>query len=58
MAFDLVDGHDLYDIEPGEYDMIILAGKSGVRQHGRPAGYWRNNVEVTKSYLNYLIHVC
>lgn len=54
VAFDLVDGHDLYDIElRGEYDMIIhLAGKSGVRESiDDPAGYWRNNVEVTKRLL-------
>ena len=53
MAFDPVDGHDLYDIElRGEYDMIILAGKSGVRESmDDPAGYWRNNVEVTKRLL-------
>ena len=54
VAFDHVAGHDLYDIDlRGEYDMIIhLAGKSGVRESmDDPAGYWRNNVEVTKRLL-------
>ena len=36
-----------------EFDLIIhLAGKSGVRESiNDPAGYWRNNVEVTKRLL-------
>ena len=55
VGFDLQDGQDLYDIElKEEFDLIIhLAGKSGVRQSmDDPAGYWRNNVEVTKRLLN------
>jgi nucleoside-diphosphate-sugar epimerase len=51
IGFDLQDGHDLMDIElPEEFDIIIhLAGKSGVRESiNDPAGYWRNNVEVSK----------
>jgi len=55
VGFDLQDGQDLYDVEFNEeFDLIIhLAGKSGVRQSmDDPAGYWRNNVEVTKRILN------
>lgn len=51
VGMDLQDGHDLYDIELNEeFDLIIhLAGKSGVRESmNDPAGYWRNNVEVSK----------
>ena len=51
VGMDLQDGHDLYDIELNEeFDLIIhLAGKSGVRDSiNDPAGYWRNNVEVSK----------
>ena len=51
VGFDLQDGQDLYDIElKEEFDLIIhLAGKSGVRDSiNDPAGYWRNNVEVSK----------
>ena len=51
VGFDLQDGQDLYDIElREEFDLIIhLAGKSGVRESiNDPAGYWRNNVEVSK----------
>ena len=63
VGFDLVDGwdrdhlnnsQDLFDCELREnFDLIIhLAGKSGVRQSMEdPAGYWRNNVEVTKRLL-------
>ena len=42
---------DLNDCELNEeFDLIIhLAGKSGVRESiNDPAGYWRNNVEVSK----------
>jgi nucleoside-diphosphate-sugar epimerase len=55
ICFDLEDGQDLYDVELNEeFDMIIhLAGKSGVRASmDDPAGYWRNNVEVTKRLLS------
>jgi len=51
VGFDLQDGQDLYDVElKEEFDLIIhLAGKSGVRESTKdPAGYWRNNVEVSK----------
>ena len=51
VGFDLQDGQDLFDIElKEEFDLIIhLAGKSGVRESiNDPAGYWRNNVEVSK----------
>ena len=51
VGFDLQDGQDLYDIDlKEEFDLIIhLAGKSGVRESiNDPAGYWRNNVEVSK----------
>ena len=51
VGFDLQDGQDLYDVELNEnFDLIIhLAGKSGVRESlNDPAGYWRNNVEVSK----------
>ena len=51
VGFDLVDGDDLYDCQlREEFDLIIhLAGKSGVRESTKdPAGYWRNNVEVSK----------
>ena len=51
VGMDLQDGHDLYDVELNEeFDLIIhLAGKSGVRESiNDPAGYWRNNVEVSK----------
>ena len=54
VGFDLKDGHDLFDIDLNEeFDLIIhLAGKSGVRESiNDPAGYWRNNVEVTKRLL-------
>jgi len=54
VGFDLQDGQDLFDCELREnFDLIIhLAGKSGVRQSIEdPAGYWRNNVEVTKRLL-------
>lgn len=54
IGFDLQDGHNLMTIDlPEEFDMIIhLAGKSGVRESmNDPAGYWRNNVEVTKRLL-------
>lgn len=54
IGFDLQDGQDLYDVDlPEEFDLIIhLAGKSGVRESiNDPAGYWRNNVEVTKRLL-------
>ena len=54
VGFDLKDGHDLLDIDLNEeFDLIIhLAGKSGVRESiNDPAGYWRNNVEVTKRLL-------
>ena len=50
-GIDLKDGQDLYDCElPKNMDLVIhLAGKSGVRESMKdPAGYWRNNVEVTK----------
>lgn len=55
IGFDLQDGHDLIDIALNEeFDIIIhLAGKSGVRDSmADPAGYWRNNVEVTKRLLS------
>lgn len=42
---------DLYDCElPSDIDLVIhLAGLSGVRESMKnPAGYWRNNVEVSK----------
>ncbi len=51
VGFDLQDGDDLYDCDlKEEFDLIIhLAGKSGVRESiNDPAGYWRNNVEVSK----------
>src|SRR6056300_1343667 len=60
VGFDLQDGwekdgiinsQDLLDCElKEEFDLIIhLAGKSGVRESVKdPAGYWRNNVEVSK----------
>jgi UDP-glucuronate 4-epimerase len=60
IGFDLKDGwdrdkltnsQDLFDCElKEEFDLIIhLAGKSGVRESIKdPAGYWRNNVEVSK----------
>src|SRR5210317_2654025 len=54
VGFDLQDGQDLYDIDlKEEFDLIIhLAGKSGVRESiNDPAGYWRNNVEVSKRLL-------
>ena len=54
IGFDLLDGQDLFDIALlEEFDIIIhLAGKSGVRDSmDDPAGYWRNNVEVTKRLL-------
>jgi len=54
VGFDLIDGQDLLDIPLREnFDLIIhLAGKSGVRESmDDPAGYWRNNVEVTKRLL-------
>jgi nucleoside-diphosphate-sugar epimerase len=50
-GYDIQTGQDLYDCElPNRFDLIIhLAGKSGVRESmNDPAGYWRNNVEVTK----------
>lgn len=51
MGFDLQTGQDLYDCPlPQNVDLVIhLAGKSGVRESMKdPAGYWRNNVEVSK----------
>jgi len=51
VGMDLQDGHDILDIDlKEEFDLIIhLAGKSGVRESiNDPAGYWRNNVEVSK----------
>ena len=51
VGFDVQDGQDLYDTTLNEeFDLIIhLAGKSGVRESmSDPAGYWRNNVEVSK----------
>jgi nucleoside-diphosphate-sugar epimerase len=51
VGYDLQDGQDLFDIDlPEQFDLIIhLAGKSGVRESiNDPAGYWRNNVEVSK----------
>ena len=60
VGFDLKDGwdrdnlnnsQDLFTCElKEEFDLIIhLAGKSGVRESiNDPAGYWRNNVEVSK----------
>lgn len=47
----LNNSQDLFDCELNEeFDLIIhLAGKSGVRESiNDPAGYWRNNVEVSK----------
>ena len=55
VGFDLKDGHDLLDVDLNEeFDLIIhLAGKSGVRESVKdPAGYWQNNVEVTKRLLS------
>jgi len=63
VGFDLVDGWDRDGLNNSqdlltcdfkeEFDLIIhLAGKSGVRESMKdPAGYWRNNVEVTKRIL-------
>lgn len=63
VGFDLDDGWDRDNINNSqdlmtcdfkeEFDLIIhLAGKSGVRESmNDPAGYWRNNVEVTKRLL-------
>lgn len=63
VGFDLKDGWDrdkytnsqnLLDCDfKEEFDLIIhLAGKSGVRESIKdPAGYWSNNVEVTKRLL-------
>tara|TARA_B110000238_G_scaffold2932_1_gene2877 strand:+ start:2411 stop:2752 length:342 start_codon:yes stop_codon:yes gene_type:complete len=51
VGFDLQDGQDLYDCDLLEkFDLIVhLAGKSGVRESTNdPAGYWRNNVEVSQ----------
>jgi nucleoside-diphosphate-sugar epimerase len=60
IGIDLKDGwdrdginnsQDLYDCPlPQNVDLVIhLAGKSGVRESmDDPAGYWRNNVEVSK----------
>jgi nucleoside-diphosphate-sugar epimerase len=51
VGIDLQDGDNLIDCEfKEEFDLIIhLAGKSGVRESIKdPAGYWINNVEVTK----------
>lgn len=47
----LNNSQDLFDCPLNEeFDLIIhLAGKSGVRESiNDPAGYWRNNVEVSK----------
>jgi len=64
VGFDLQDGWDRDGLNntqdlltcdlPEEFDLIIhLAGKSGVRESIKdPAGYWRNNVEVTKRLLS------
>lgn len=56
IGFDIKDDNsqNLIDCElKEEFDLIIhLAGKSGVRESIKdPAGYWRNNVEVTKRLL-------
>lgn len=60
VGFDLEDGWDRDKLNNSqdlltcdlkeEFDLIIhLAGKSGVRESIKdPAGYWRNNVEVSK----------
>src|SRR6056300_1903929 len=53
IGFDLKDnnGQNLLHCDlKEEFDLIIhLAGKSGVRESIKdPAGYWRNNVEVSK----------
>jgi len=51
IGIDLKDGQDLIDCElPAGMDLVIhLAGKSGVRESMKdPAGYWMNNVEVSK----------
>lgn len=60
VGFDLEDGWDRDKLNNSqdlmtcdlkeEFDLIIhLAGKSGVRESiNDPAGYWRNNVEVSK----------
>ena len=50
----LYNNQDLRDCELNEdFDLIVhLAGKSGVREScDDPAGYWDNNVEVTKRLL-------
>jgi len=56
IGFDLKDnnGQNLLHCDlKEEFDLIIhLAGKSGVRESIKdPAGYWQNNVEVTKRLL-------
>lgn len=63
VGFDLEDGWDRDKLNNSqdlktcdlkeEFDLIIhLAGKSGVRESMKdPAGYWQNNVEVTKRLL-------
>jgi len=63
VGFDLKDGWDRDKLNNSqdlttcelkeEFDLIIhLAGKSGVRESMKdPAGYWQNNVEVTKRIL-------
>jgi len=63
VGFDLKDGWDRDNLHNSqdlascelkeEFDLIIhLAGKSGVRESMKdPAGYWQNNVEVTKRLL-------
>ena len=50
-GLDLINNQDLLTYEFTEdFDLVIhLAGKSGVRESiNDPAGYWKNNVEVSK----------